>query len=143
MAVYRWSKTINAYQQWAFIFEKELPCEIITEQAALTAMTYVRDVIAYAHANNLKGADWYRKVTVSAIGTHTLYLRLKAKTVTVNTYPSKSIFEIMGMIQDGALPVGYKFISLAPMDELTELLDSLDVSFRIVENNLVEITNEI
>ena len=136
---YRWGKTLSAYNKWAFIFEKELPIELEVEQSSLTVQIYIRDIISYAHENNLKGADWYKKVTVSATGLNTIFIKMKKNHAKVNTYPSKSIFEVMEMKQMGELISGYKFISTAPMDELEELLESLGVTFRDLQNNLVEI----
>lgn len=138
--VFRWSKTLSAYNQWAFIFEKELPLEVTTKQSALVVVTYIRDIITFAAENNLKGSEWYRKVTVSAIGTNTVTVRTRANQPRISTYPSKSIFEVMEMAQTGGLVSGYKFVSSAPMDELAELLESLSVEFRDLKNNLVEIT---
>jgi hypothetical protein len=136
---FRWSKTLSAYNQWAFIFEKELPFEIEVDQSSLTISAYLRDIISYANENQLKGADWYKKVTVTPINENTIGIRMKRNQAQVNTYPSKSIFEVMEMAQNGEMRVGYKFISVAPLDELEELLDSLDVHYRDLKNNLVEI----
>ena len=107
---YRWGLSHNAYQHWSFIFDKELPIEIETEQSSISVAGYLRDVIKYAHQNKLKGADWFKKVTVSPITKDLVRITMKKRYVKINNYPTHGIFDLMEMFQSGQLEEHYKFV---------------------------------
>jgi hypothetical protein len=158
---FRWSKTISAYNQWAYIFDKTLPCEITTKQSALTATTYIRDVIEFAYLNNIKGNDWYKAVNVSATSNHTIAISSKKKMplsatrIMADSFITRSVFDLLELNQDKKLLIGMKFYSAEDFDDLADTMQSVGVTIRqcveetekgiyeIMTNGFQEVVEEI
>jgi hypothetical protein len=140
---FRWGKTINAYKKWAFIFDREPPFEITTEQSSLSVSSYLRDVISYAHENSLKGADWYRKVIISPTDKNTIQIRFKHPATGASDYPVLSVFDLMNLLQNKKLKVGMKFYSQQELNEVTEVLELAELSVIEHGNDLLEVTHAI
>jgi len=132
----RWGLTAGAYKKWCFIFDKPLPV-VITTNSPISDASYVRDVIRYANMNNLKGANWFNNVKVSAAEDGTLVISHRNGGMEV--YPKLNIFEFIRTIQDNEYKDGDRFIVLDGHLAAKQVCENLQLSIIHLGNDVVEI----
>lgn len=135
---YRWSLTQGAYDKYSYIFEQTLPAKIIVN-AAISEASYIRDVIRYANENNLKGADWYKKVKVSAQDQHTIIIADKVARNSATTYPQNTIFDLINMHELGSMPNPYTCYLLDGISTVQSVLEDLGYEVIPMSNNVAQI----
>ena len=143
---FRWSKSLNAYEKWKFIFSKNLPLQLETQQSALTVSTYIRDVLWFANENNLLGKEWYKNVVISPIGETTILIqekRSKGKRLeTISAHPTHSIFDLIELAQSGSLKAGYTFLRIDDLEDITELLGQFNITMIDLGDNLCQVAGD-
>ena len=137
---HRWGLTLGAYNKYAYIFGKELPISIIVQSGTLAQASYIRDVIRYAHENNLKGADWFGQVKVTTKDNNTIWVTPKKSAVVPDSYSSSSLLDIISMHQSAVLQNGYKTYIQDELTELDSVCEALNISYIDHGNSLVEFT---
>ncbi|MDY0206237.1 MAG: hypothetical protein RBR82_06380 [Pseudomonas sp.] len=137
----RWGLTEGAYRKWAFIFDKDLPAEIIVKKGAISQASYIRDVIRYAAENNLKGGDWLKAVQVTATSETTIAITKKAK-IGIQNIPSLSPMELLTYFNEGKLTNGFKFFFPEGQDEMAQIAISLGINFVHKGANVMEIFSQ-
>lgn len=136
---HRWGLTAGAYNKYAYIFDKELPVVITCDGGTLTQACYVRDVIKFAHQNQLKGADWYGNVKVTVVDENTIKVLPKQGIQIMDGFPTNSLFDVMNLIQDNKIQNGYKTFISDDLDELKAVCDALGWEYIDHGNKLVEL----
>jgi hypothetical protein len=123
----RWGKTDGAYRKYSYIFSKPLPFKL-DSNSPISEAAYVRDVIAYAHENDLPGKEWYRKVTVSPQEDNTVLVKAKSGTdlEDVKRYDTNTVFDLLKMLGDETLKDGYRCHTTEPVEEVKTMLEGFE-----------------
>jgi len=137
---HRWGLTLGAYNKYAYIFDKELPISITVQSGTLAQASYIRDVIRFAHENNLKGADWYGQVKVTTKDGTTITIIAKQTTAVLESYSTSSLLDIISLHQSAAIQNGYKTYIQDELAELDPVCEALNLTYIHHGNNLVEFT---
>lgn len=127
MTALRWGKSEGAYRKYSYIFSKPLPFKI-ESNSPMSEATYIRDVIAYAHQNDLPGKEWYRKVIVSPQEDGTILMRSRgnANLGDITRYPTNTVFDILKMMGDETITDGYRCHVTEPIYEVKTMLQGFD-----------------
>lgn len=123
MSALRWGKTDGAYRKYSYIFSKPLPFKIVST-SPISEATYIRDVIAYAHQNDLPGKEWFKKVTVSPQEDNTVLVKAKKGTDldSITKYPTNTVFDLLQMLGDEKIENGYRCHTTESLPELQQML---------------------
>lgn len=123
MSALRWGKSEGAYRKYSYIFSKPLPFKI-DSLSPISEASYIRDVIAYAHANDLPGKEWFKKVTVSPQEDNTVLVKPKRGTDldTITRYSTNTIFDLLQMLGEEKMQNGYRCNITDPVEEVQEML---------------------
>lgn len=141
MTAARWGKSAGAYAKFSFIFDKSLPV-IVQSNAPISDAAYIRDVIAYANENGLKGGNWYKKVSVSPQDNGTVMVKVKAAfapELATQTIPCYNIFEILRAIERGDLKPGDRCHCEDSLEDVNTALKTKDLKIQNFGGTLIEI----
>jgi len=129
---YRWGKTIAAYQKWKHIFGQQLPIDIpLATENPIGIATIIRDVIWFAHRNNLKGGAWYGHVSVCARDRKLEIVQKSELKQTLALYHTYDIFGVVAMFDADRLIPGSRFYYSGDPVDLDALMLSLGVQYKL------------
>lgn len=127
VATLRWGKSEGAYRKYSYIFSKPLPFKL-DSRSPISEASYIRDVIAYANANDLPGKEWFQKVTVSPQDDGTVLVKSKAghNLNSAKRYPTHTVFDLLKMLGDGEVKDAYRCITTEEASVVIDMLEGFE-----------------